>query len=88
MKVSIKPADKSHTAECVKILQNSELGKAYFSDDEKATGVIDEAITANELYVAVRETGECLGFAYYKSQGMLGSYPYLHIVAVKNGYRS
>ncbi len=88
MKISIEIASINYMNDCVKILQDSEIGKVYFYDYEKTKFLITKAISDQELYVAIGENEECLGFIYYKSQGMLGSYPYLHIVAVKREYRS
>ena len=39
------------------------------------------------IYVALDENEKCLGFIYYMTNGVFGSHPYLHIVAVKEGYR-
>ena len=36
----IKLADMKYIDSCVEILQNSDLGKAYFSDHEKATTML------------------------------------------------
>ncbi len=88
MNIRIKIADSSYIHTCVKILQDSKIGEVYFSDDKKTTDTITNAVSAHELYVAVGENEECFGFIYYKSEGMLGSYPYLHIIAVKSEYRS
>ena len=86
--VHIKLADKRYIDSCVEILQNSDLGKAYFSDQKKATDMLTYAVGQENVYVALDENEQCMGFIYYMSKGVFGSYPYLHIVAVKAECRS
>ena len=88
MIIHIKPADTKHIDSLVEILQKSDLGKAYFSDYEKATNMFTYAVGQKNVYVALDENEKCLGFIYYMTNGVFGSYPYLHIVAVKEEYRS
>lgn len=87
MIIQIKLADTGYIDCLVEILQNSDLGKAYFSDYEKAANMLTYAVGQNSVYVALDEKGKCLGFIYYMTNGVFGSYPYLHIVAVKEEYR-
>ena len=88
MTTHIKLADVKYIDSCVEILQNSDLGKAYFSDHEKAANMLAYAVRQKNVYVALDENENCLGFIYYMTNGVFGSYPYLHIVAVKEEYRS
>ena len=88
MIIQIKLADTEYIDYLVEILQDSDLGKAYFSDYEKAANMLTYAVGQNSVYVALDEKGKCLGFIYYMTNGVFGSYPYLHIVAVKEEYRS
>ncbi|MBP1532838.1 MAG: GNAT family N-acetyltransferase, partial [Ruminococcus sp.] len=88
MNIHIQPADMKYIDSCVDILQNSDLGKAYFSDYEKAADMLTYAVGQKNVYVALDENEKCLGFIYYMTNGVFGSYPYLHIVAVKEEYRS
>ena len=84
----IRLADMTYIDCCVEILQESDLGKVYFIDRKKATGMLSYAMEQNNVYVALDENGKCLGFIYYMTKGVFGSYPYLHIIAVKEEYRS
>ena len=88
MVIQIKLADMKYIDSCVEILQNSDLGKAYFSDHKKAADMLTYAVAQKNVYVALNENENCLGFIYYMTHGVFGSYPYLHIIAVKEGYRS
>lgn len=83
----IRIADTKYIDSCVEILQNSDLGEAYFSDYEKAANMLTYAVKQKGVYVALDENDNCLGFIYYMSNGVFGSYPYLHVVAVKKEYR-
>ena len=87
MIIDIRIADTKDIDNCVDILQNSDLGKVYFSDYEKATNMFTYAVGQKGVYVAVDENETCLGVIYYMSKGVFGSYPYLHIVAVREEYR-
>ena len=88
MNIHIQPADMKYIDSCIEILQKSNLGKAYFSDREKAADMLTYAVRQENVYVALNENEKCLGFIYYMINGVFGSYPYLHIVAVREEYRS
>ncbi len=85
--LNIVVGENKYIADCTKILQNSELGKAYFSDKQKATGMLEYALEKKELFVALNEQDECVGFVYCMPNGVFGSYPYLHIISVKEDCR-
>lgn len=87
MNIAIKNADIKHIDECVNILQKSEVGEVYFSNYEKVVNILSCGITQKGLFVALSDDEECLGFIYYIQKGVFGSYPYLHIIAVKEEYR-
>jgi len=87
MNINIKMAEMKHIDVCVEILQNSDLGKVYFSDYAKATGMLTYAVEQKGVFVALDENEKCVGFIYYMKKGVFGSYPYLHIVAVKEDCR-
>ena len=86
--VHIQLADVNYIDSCRDILQNSDIGKVYFGDREKATKMLTYAVGQKNVYVALDENENCLGFIYYMPNGVFGRYPYLHIIAVKEEYRS
>ena len=88
MNIHIKAADMKYIDSCVEILQKSDLGKAYFSDYRKAADMLTYAVGQKNVYVALNENRKCMGFIYYMTNGVFGSYPYLHIIVVKEEYRS
>ena len=88
MNTVIKEAEEKHVIPCVYILQNSELGTVYFSDYKKTVDLLLRALEQRELFVALNDNEDCLGFMYFMPKGVFGSYPYLHILAVKEEYRN
>ena len=87
MHITITKAQMQHSEDCQAALLNSRLGQVYFASPEKARAAITEGITKEELFVAIDETGACLGFIWYILNGAFHSFPYLHIVAVKEAAR-
>ena len=62
------------------------LGEKYFSSPGSAENAILEGIHQGNLYVALIGE-ECVGFTYIIPKGAFHSYPYLHLIAVKEEYR-
>ena len=75
MNIHIQLADMKYIDSCIEILQNSNLGKAYFSDHEKATNMLTYAVGQKNVYVALDENEKCLGFIYYMTNGVLEATP-------------
>ena len=86
-KITIIDGDNRYITDCTEILQKSELGNTYFSDEQKAKAMLQYALEKKELYIALNEQGECVGFIYCMQNGVFGSYPYLHIISVKEDCR-
>ena len=62
------------------------LGEKYFSSPGSAENAILEGIRQGNLYVAL--IGEaCVGFTYIIPKGAFHSFPYLHIIAMKEEFR-
>ena len=62
MKIRIARAGESNLPDCVAALANSELGRVYFPVEENALASIAEGMARDEVFVAVDEAGECVGF--------------------------
>ena len=88
MNIVIKEAEEKHVVHCVNILQNTMLGTVYFSDYKKTADLLLHALAQRGLFVALKDQEECLGFMYFMPKGVFGSYPYLHIIAVKEECRN
>ncbi len=89
MKITITQAQMQHLEDCKAALLKSKLGKEYFPLEEKAQTILTEGITKGEVFVAVGEGEgrECLGFIWFILNGAFHSFPYLHIIAVKEAFR-
>ncbi len=88
MEINIIRAKEKYREDCIQALSNSELSRVYFSNEEHRRNAIEEALTKGELYVAVNGVEEGLGFLWYIPNGAFHSFPYLHVIAVKEQYRS
>jgi ribosomal protein S18 acetylase RimI-like enzyme len=87
MQINITKADWKYLEDCKIALLNSKLGQEYFPSEEKAAAALSEGITKGEMFVAVDEAGECLGFIWFVIGGAFHGFPYLHIIAVKEPFR-
>jgi ribosomal protein S18 acetylase RimI-like enzyme len=83
----ILKAQKKYISECEKSLINSDLGRAYFSGENSARNALLEGLKKGELFVVLSESKKFIGFYWIINQGAFHSYPYLHIIAIKEEYR-
>lgn len=88
MEVEIITAELNYIDDCVKALVQSDLGRYYFNEPLKAETTLKEALYKKELYIALTDNGECVGFVWFIPNGAFHSFPYLHIIAVKEEYRN
>ena len=85
--ITFAKGNEQHLKDCMDALCRSALGERYFSSPGSAEIVILEGILQKNLYVAL--IGEkCVGFSYIIPKGAFHSFPYLHIIAVKEEYRN
>ena len=75
-----------HLKDCRDALCRSALGEKYFSSPGSAENAILEGLRQGNVYVALIGE-ECVGFAYIIPRGAFHGFPYLHIIAIKEGYR-
>ncbi len=73
--------------DCEDTLLDSELGKRYFSNEGSARKSLEEGFSKNEIYVAIDNNNNCKGFVWIIFNGIFHSFPYIHIIAVKNENR-
>ena len=84
--ITFAKGNEQHLKNCRAALCQSTLGERYFSFPGSAENAILEGIRQGYLYVAL--IGEaCIGFTYIIPKGAFHSYPYLHIIAIKEEYR-
>jgi len=86
MDIIIEKGSPEYINDCEEALLNSELGRMYFSSEGSARNAILEGLGQGNLYVALTNS-DCAGFIYYIPKGAFHSFPYLHIISVKEEYR-
>jgi ribosomal protein S18 acetylase RimI-like enzyme len=86
MDVEIVKGNRTHISDCEEALVKSSLGKYYFERSGSAHEAIEEGLKYGTLYVAVVEN-VCVGFLFYIMKGAFHSFPYVHLIAVKEEYR-
>lgn len=86
MEVKIEKGSIEYLNACEEALQNSELGKRYFSNENSAANAVKEGLGQGNLFIA-KVNNDCAGFVWYIPNGAFHSFPYIHIIAVKEAYR-
>lgn len=86
MDIRIEKGTRQYLNDCEEALLNSELGRKYFTGAGAGKKAVLEGIEQGNLYVALEEK-TCVGFFYYIPKGCFHSFPYLHLISVKEGYR-
>lgn len=88
MDINIIKAEGKHLIDCKTALQNSQLGKIYFSEEDYTTQALDEGISKEEIFIALNKECTFLGFIWIILNGAFHSFPYLHVIAVKEEFRN
>ena len=88
MKVKIRFAQKGQASDCLSCVKNSELWEAYFKSNATAENDIEELISKKQVYVAMNQNNECIGFMSVIHQGCFHKFSYLSLIAVQYGYRN
>lgn len=90
MTIQIIKGNLGHLADCAGILEDSALGQLYFLDSGGryiGAELLAEGFDKDEIYVALDEAGQCLGFAWIIINGIFHWFPFLHVLAVKKTIR-
>ena len=87
MDVSIIRGDHGHLEDCVEALVHSELAKVYYPTKESAEALLKEGIEKQEIYVALDERFECVGYIWFAPSKMFYKFPYVGQIAVKKEFR-
>ena len=88
MDINIIKAENKHLVDCKVALQESEIGRVYFEEEDKAIKALSGGASKGEIFVAIDKEGTCLGFVWFILNGAFHSFPYLHIIAVKEEFRN
>lgn len=86
MSLRIIKGNLDHLKDCEEALSRSSLGYHYFEIEGSARKAIEEGLNQGNLFVAI-DDGVCTGFMFYITNGAFHSFPYLHLIAVKEEYR-
>jgi len=88
MDIKIIKAENKYLIDCKAALQKSELGRVYFAQQDKAIQALNEGISKGEIYIALNKEGTCLGFIWIILNGAFHSFPYLHMIVIKEEFRN
>ena len=87
MDVSIVQGDYRHLEDCVEALVHSELARVYYPTKESAEALLKEGIEKQEIYVALDENFECVGYIWFALSKMFYKFPYICQIAVRKEFR-
>ena len=88
MKIEIRFAKKGQARDCLSCVKNSELWETYFKSNATAENDIEEMISKKQVYVALNQKKECIGFMGVIHNGCFRKFTYLSLIAVDNSYRN
>lgn len=87
MDVSIVRGDRGHLEDCVEALVHSELAKVYYPTKESAEALLKEGIEKQEIYAALDERSECVGYIWFALSKMFYKFPYVRQIAIRKEFR-
>jgi ribosomal protein S18 acetylase RimI-like enzyme len=88
MEITIVQGSINYINDCEDALVNSELGIKYFSEKGSARKALEEGFAKEEIYIAMDINQNYKGFIWFIFDGIFHSFPYLHIIAVKQESRN
>ncbi len=77
----------NHLTDCIDAVFHSQLGEVYFDSEDDVQTELIRGIAKEDFYVAVGDDNACLGFIWFVPNGAFHTYPYVHIIAVKQDHR-
>lgn len=87
MDMNIVRAETCHLSECVQAVIHSEIGRVYGMSEEQMKKTLASAMERGEVFAAVDERNECLGFVRVALKGAFCRFPYLMLIAVREASR-
>ncbi len=87
MNINIISGTYEHLQACKYAYANSRLGQVYRSPDDLLKSHLAEGINKGEIFVALDENDQCLGFIWIVQKGVFDQFPYCKVLAVKQQYR-
>jgi len=76
-----------HLKGCTEALIHSEIGEKYFPTAQEAEAFLQQGLTKGEVFVAIDEQGDCVGYIWFTLAGAFYRFPYLLNIAVKKDLR-
>lgn len=80
-------AKKSDMDDIANIILTDKIGHAYYPNRSVLIKKLEHSIEQEEVFL-YRLNGQVEGIMWYMENGMFGVYPYLHIIIVREEYRS
>jgi len=87
LKSRVVKGHKKYLEDCKEAVLHSKLGQVYFDAETNLLSDLANGMENEELFVAVGDDGACQGFIWFVLKGAFHSFPYLHIIAVKEAFR-
>lgn len=88
MQIKIELAKKGQARDCLSCVKQSELWEAYFRFNATAEDDLEKMISKEQIYVALNQNNECIGFMSVIHNGCFRKFSYLSLIAVRSGSRS
>ncbi len=91
--MAIIKAELTDLDQCADILFIPEIGKLYFPQKELLRIQLEKGLQADEIYIEktipdrIDSSSEIEGVIWYQREGLFHSFPYLHMIAVRDGFR-
>jgi ribosomal protein S18 acetylase RimI-like enzyme len=87
VEISIIKGTRKHLNDCIEALVDSEIGSVYFSSKQGAKAFLREGLAKEEIFVALDEQGDCLGYVWFTLTGAFYRFPYVLNLAIKRNLR-
>lgn len=85
--MEIIKAKDENVQEYAEVIYLSEIGQKYYPKRELLREKVIEGMAKDSFYVAVSGE-ECIGVLWYQQEGMFHTFPYLHMIVVKEGFQN
>lgn len=87
MQIIIVKGTMEHLVACAEALIDSEIGATYFPTAQEAKAFLQQGLNKGEVFVAMDEQGDCVGYIWFTLEGAFYRFPYLLNIAVKKDLR-
>ena len=89
-----KRLTREEAASCARLIFGTALGRGYYPTEEFLRRELERGISEDDCFLAT-DDGEAVGVVWFQRRGAFRSFPYLHLIVVrearsmyeKRGYR-